>query len=158
MATTQKTPKKRIVFVCTGNTCRSPMAQYLMRRLLKKQGETGYTVSSCGLAARKDAPISPEAATVMAELGIRTASHKAKLWKKTFAKPGTLVVVMTQAHKRYLPYANVFSMAELTGMGDVADPFGGSVDSYRRTRDQLAAMCEVLYEHVIRQDQTADGQ
>jgi len=145
----EKAKKKRIVFVCTGNTCRSPMAQYLMRKVLKEEGNTSYTVTSCGIAANVGAPISQEAATVLSERGIKSSSHKAKAWRSAFAKPNTLVVVMTHAHKARLPYENVYSFDELTGGGDVSDPFGGIVESYRKTRDQLEAMCRILYRQVL---------
>ena len=145
----EKAKKKKIVFVCTGNTCRSPMAQYVLRRVLKEQGCTSYTVTSCGLAACAGAPISQEAAIALSELGIKSSSHKAKPWKSAYAKPDTLVIVMTGAHKARLPYDNVFSFDELTGGGDVSDPFGGSLASYRKTRDQIVAMCHVLYRQVL---------
>ena len=64
-------PKKKIVFVCTGNTCRSPMAEFLFRYILSKKRKLSlYDVSSAGLSADEGSPITENAALALKKLGV----------------------------------------------------------------------------------------
>ncbi len=73
--------KLNIIFVCTGNTCRSPMAEFLFKDYLKqKKRSADFTVSSAGLLAEKGSALSPQADAVLTDLGVKHASdRKAKV-------------------------------------------------------------------------------
>ena len=130
----------KIVFICTGNTCRSPMAEGYLKSLKLP----GITVLSRGLAANGEG-ISKNAAAVMEEAGIDTLNHVSK----TLCAEDTdadMFICMTKRHAEVLlsagaPREKVFVMPR-----EIPDPFGGDVSVYRRCRDAIfAAIDEMLF-------------
>lgn len=137
-----------VTFVCTGNTCRSAMAQYLFEDYLKKIGkEKDFTVCSAGLSAFDGADMSEYAKQALAELGISGINHFARRLTREQVLRSHLTVCMTQAHLTAIgPSRSVTSIAELTGDRDVPDPFGGTLDDYRKTAAYLAYACADVYD------------
>ncbi|WP_127488807.1 low molecular weight protein arginine phosphatase [Paenibacillus ehimensis] len=90
----------RILFVCTGNTCRSPMAEGLMRKILADEGLAGIEVRSAGVAAQDGTPISEHAAFVLKSNGCIGPQRSAALSQST-VEWADLILTMTSAHKRY---------------------------------------------------------
>ena len=139
------TKLKKIVFICTGNTCRSPMAEYLLKKVLKKEKLRGFKVCSAGVGAKKGDLMNPKTAHVLEENGVSigkfaSAPVNDKLLKEAFA-----FVCMTERHADYLMDMrwnvlrksgeedienNVYSFAQLAGC-EVPDPYGKDVDAYR---------------------------
>lgn len=122
-------PKKRVAFVCTGNTCRSVMAEYIMRRTLRNLGREDVVAESYGLKVRKGDGIHPLAVSALASLGIVARSHPARVLTRKFADRAALIVCMTEEHKRIVGMPNAVSYRDLTG-SDVPDPFGGNAEDY----------------------------
>lgn len=136
---------KEILFVCTGNTCRSPMAAALLRDELSKLGVTNVIVKSAGIAAISGVPASENAVKAMAEEGIDIGDHAASLVDGDALDRADAVYAMTEAHRaalvaRYPQYAYKFKVLG----GGVDDPFGGGMDIYRRTRDALRRYAKEL--------------
>lgn len=133
-----------VILVCTGNICRSPMAEYLMRHRLGEN--TTWTVASAGVFAMDGAPASIEAVQALADLGIDGGGHRSQMLTGDLIQSATLLAVMTENHKRqilsHFPEAagKVFRITEF-GLGgseeDIADPIGQSLSVYRHTRDQI---------------------
>ena len=130
---------KKILFICTGNTCRSPMAEAIARKLDKN-----LEVKSAGLFAVQGSDISPFAKKVLQENDI-FHQHQSTPFTKEVADWADLILTMTKFHKDYIvgQYLDlrhkVFSLKEFVkaeGM-DVSDPYGGSIDTYRRTYQEL---------------------
>ena len=129
-----------ILFLCTGNTCRSPMAKCLMEDMCAKQG-LSVTCDSAGLIAFPGAPASPGAQRAMAARGLSLRGHRAKRINAALAQKADVVLCMTPNHKREfcLRFPEQAEKA-ITFPQAVSDPFGGSDSLYVQTADQLASL------------------
>ena len=134
---------KEILVICTGNTCRSPMAEGLLRNR-----KNDIIVSSAGLFADGSA-VSQNAVTVMKEKGIDISGHHSRQISKEQVAEADLILTMTKNHKQML--VNIFPEFEekiitlsqwaLT-QEDVNDPYGGTEEDYRNCRNQLEMLIE----------------
>lgn len=94
------TNPKRILFVCTGNTCRSPMAEGIMNLLLQEHGLGDIEVRSAGVAAYDGTPMSDHAATILKEKGFQQTLQSTAL-NEPLLQWAELVLTMTNNHKRH---------------------------------------------------------
>lgn len=156
------TKQKKIVFVCTGNTCRSPMAEYLLKQILKKEKLRGFKVCSAGVAAKKGDTINPKSAQTLSEHGIETGKFTSAPITDKLLKEAFVFICMTERHREYLMDMrwnvlrkageenienNIFSFAELTGR-DIPDPYGMDIDKYRYVYDLLEGGMYALIEEL----------
>lgn len=142
----------KVVFVCTGNTCRSAMAKYIFEDYLKNIGSADYfSVDSAGLSAMRGKDMSEQAKEALAEMGISGFHHSACPFYPNIISDSDLIVCMTFEHKsaigKNLP--NVVTVSELTGGGEVTDPWGGTVDDYRQTAAYLKYACYDVYNRAL---------
>ena len=126
---------KHVLFLCTGNTCRSPMAAALFDRYAREK-RIDAVADSAGLAAWPGEHISPHAVTVMAELGADVSSHVAKPVTREMLAAADRVYCMSADQVGALQATGI--PAALLGEG-IPDPYGGTVEDYRRCRDAIAA-------------------
>jgi protein-tyrosine phosphatase len=134
-----------VLFVCTGNTCRSPMAETLLRAALPPASP--LRVASAGLAACEGACASEGALIALGELGYNARQHRSRLVSPEQIREAAAIVAMTTAHAQQL--ATLFPVArdrvlllrsfdpDAPAQSDVNDPFCGSLDDYRRCRDLI---------------------
>jgi len=137
------------LFVCTGNTCRSPMAAGLARNLLAERLgvspgrllEEGVEVLSAGAFAADGARVSPEALDAAAQRGADIADHRAQKLTAGLIAAADLVFCMTDSHvqaaRRLLPSA-AGKVRRLDETADIADPIGGGNEVYDRTARHIA--------------------
>ncbi|HEX4047876.1 MAG TPA: PEP/pyruvate-binding domain-containing protein, partial [Elusimicrobiota bacterium] len=138
---------KRLMFVCTGNTCRSPMAERLAKQKLQEEGRSDFEVLSRGLdVAATGAPMSPGASAAVRAHGADAEGHAALPLSLSDVIWADVILTMTSAQARELleryPAAKgkVFTLGQYSGVGgDVADPYGGSDARYRAAAAQIAA-------------------
>ncbi len=137
-----------ILFLCTGNTCRSPMAKCLMENMAQKLG-LPITCDSAGLIAFPGAPASPGAQRAMAARGLSLRGHRAKRISAVLVKKADAVLCMTEAHRReFIQRFPEFAHKAQVFIRPVSDPFGGSDSLYVQTADQLNSLLEEwLQEH-----------
>lgn len=148
-----------ILFVCTGNTCRSPMAEGILKSYLRE--EDNILVLSGAISTTEGMPPSENAVTAMAELDIDISAHRSANINADVLSEADLVLTMTQAHKQAIVHyfgddfeLKTQPLLEYVGIGgDVADPYGGSLEVYRNCRDQLKEAISLLYEK-----ETADNE
>ncbi len=129
-----------IIFICTGNTCRSPMAEGLFRAHGGEQ-ETGLAAASAGLFTQDGLPASDNAVTAAKELGADISAHRSRVLTHDMAQSARYLVCMTGAHydrvcELFPDCADkVFTLTQR----DVSDPFGGDLETYRRAAAEIDA-------------------
>ena len=125
-----------ITCVCTGNTCRSPMAAALLRQWLNEHGLDFVQVDSAGLAADGDA-VADNAVDALAAVGLAPLRAYSKPLTRELFDATDLFLVMSPAHKQYLLAAGADEAAVVVLGGGIPDPFGCGADVYAATRDRL---------------------
>jgi protein-tyrosine phosphatase len=136
-----------IVFVCTGNTCRSPLAAALCKKLLaerlgctpKDLPRHGFVVESAGLAASEGREATPEAVAVAGQLGADLSGHLSQPVSAAMLTHADFVVTMTYTHLRLLAGMGGAVLPRLlsTADEDIDDPIGGSPEIYESCARQI---------------------
>ena len=140
-----------IIFICTGNTCRSPMAEGLFRAHNGEE-KTGLTAASAGLYTENGLPASANAVAAAGERGADISAHRSRQLTAEMAKDAKYLVCMTGAHYDRLcelfPEARdkVFTLLP----EDISDPFGGDLATYRRSAAEIDKGVQAIIENLSR--------
>lgn len=144
----------RIVFVCTGNTCRSPMAEGIAKKIASQQGYSLEIISRATKIDPEEVVANPNAVLIMAARGIDIKDHQSKMIDLEDVKDASLVLTMTAGHKENVlklfpdlaPYT--FTLIEYaTGtQGNISDPWGLDLTDYEETAAQLEELIPVALE------------
>ena len=146
----------RIIFVCHGNICRSPMAEFIMKDLVRKAGmEDKFEISSAAVSREEEGnPIYPPAARMLRSKGIPFSGHRAHRISASEAARADLIIIMDSSNLRIIrqiiapeDFGKVHYMMEFAGEGcrDVADPW--YTGDFAQTYADLLAGCRGLLEH-----------
>ncbi len=129
-----------VLFVCTGNTCRSPMAQVQFNACVEQAKDQRWYANSAGMAAASGAPASAEARIVAIEHGLSLNDHQARQLSKDMLEEATVVLTMQPSHcelcKLYYPeFADkIYTIKGFVGEeGGIGDPYGAGLTAYRAT-------------------------
>ncbi|PWH16220.1 MAG: protein tyrosine phosphatase [Anaerolineae bacterium] len=130
---------KSVLFVCTANMCRSPMAQGLLLAQLGEKRE-GWRIESAGVAALEGSAASQKTLQILAEHGIDLSFHKARQITQNLVKESALILVMERRHKQMLQAqfpdfaGKIYLLSEMVDEeNEIDDPVGGSLEDYRKT-------------------------
>lgn len=142
----------KIIFVCTGNTCRSPMAEAIARQYIKENELTDVTVASYGLNVNPfENQTEKKALDALKTVGITARKKKSKQINAKILNSANYIVTMTAAQKGMLPYSNVYTVDELSGAGDIPDPYGGSEDIYDITAFKLKIAVSTIMSKICKE-------
>jgi protein-tyrosine-phosphatase len=143
---------KRILFVCSGNTCRSPLAEAIARNLLPERAGFDVEVASAGTSALEGSPASGFSLEVASEHGLDLSNHRAHVLDRETVRAADLIVTMSVRHRDTvgaldpdaLEYTYLLTNFSDHLHGEIPDPIGSGRDMYERTylaiRDCIESM------------------
>jgi protein-tyrosine-phosphatase len=146
-----------VLFVCTANIIRSPIASALFARQLAETGLSGsWQTASAGTWARDGYPAARESQDIMAQMGLDLSRHRSRIVHEGILHGADLILVMEKGHREALwvefpaHKARIFLLSEMIGLqADVFDPVGGTVDDFLETVRDLQELIDQGFARII---------
>lgn len=142
----------KLLFICTGNTCRSPMAEGLAREMF----EDAVQVSSAGIEAWEGTEASSYALEVLKEQKVDLSQHRSRKIRADLLAEADWIIPMTQAQEKVLRHNFPQYVQKIRCLGDwgeskrdILDPWMGSIEDYRRTAQEIGELLCTLKNHLI---------
>ncbi|GBE30229.1 low molecular weight protein-tyrosine-phosphatase YwlE [bacterium BMS3Bbin04] len=150
----------KILIVCTGNTCRSPMAEAILRERLKESGGDQFVVRGAGTVASEGHPAEIGAIQAMSERGVELQGHRSRPLTTELMDWADVVLVMTtdhlaELHERFPDYTqkaflfSAYPEMDLEGIYGIDDPYGFDSDTYRTVAEEIATEADRIVAHLL---------
>lgn len=139
---------KNIVFVCTGNTCRSPMAEGIMKKLLKQKVISDINVSSAGISAFTGDDVSTDAVVAVKKFDVDIAEHRARRINEFILDNTDIFVCMTESHK--IALINLGVDTSKIYCLEVNDPYMMGSEVYELCATDIKNKLEILFEELVK--------
>ena len=150
---------KKILFICLGNLCRSPMAECLLRTRLESKGKRDIQISSAGFLDQTGFCSPEEIRVVMDEAGIDVSLHRSSPATEEKIREADLIIVMEKRQREYLcrqfpdEAYRIFMLSQFDYQNpeerDVTDPMGQALPLYKDCFNEIKALVEGLTEHIL---------
>ncbi len=143
-----------ILLVCTGNTCRSPMAEVMCRKMIADRlgcapaelNDRGVMVMSAGISAMMGSRPTPEAVSVMQKMGLQLVDHESQPLTVQLVRHADIIWTMTRSHRQAIvsqwPEASPRTFVLGRDQADIADPIGGPIEYYEKCATQIKSELE----------------
>lgn len=144
---------KKILFVCSGNTCRSPMAAGIFNRMAQEMG-VDACASSRGIAVYSTTPAAEKAVDAAAAYGVDISSHRSLNITEDDMRTADIIYCMTGGHARALAsqYPQYRDKIFPIPAEDIPDPFGGSLEIYEETARRISLALEEIVRSLKAED------
>lgn len=138
----------KILFVCTGNTCRSPMAEGIFKKLLADRNITDIECSSAGLFAMTGDEVTPNSVKACERFGVDISAHRARRINEYILDETDEFVCMTQQHASslslYVPQEKIVVLG-----GGIPDPYGGDLETYMICANAIKTALVSQFDEII---------
>lgn len=139
---------KNVLFVCTGNTCRSPMAQGIFKKMLDDRGIEDIKCSSAGLFALTGDAVTPNAIAAAERFGADISAHRARRITAYLLDETDLFVCMTSRHAKSL--SAYVSSDKILALGDeIIDPYGGNTEEYIICANAIKTALDAQFDEIV---------
>ena len=152
---------KSVLFVCTGNLCRSVMGEGILKDLLQKQGHSGIQVSSAGTWGLDGEPAAPYTIEICSQKGVDVSGHVVRRVTKSMIQENDLVVVMELDHLQHVlelvPSAETktrmlseFDPENVNYYASIPDPYGQRKVHYRKCFERIEGLVHVMAQEILK--------
>lgn len=132
-----KQDKVEVLFVCTGNTCRSPMAEGYLKHILPKNWKDRVNVRSCGTRALPGMPATDKGQETARKCGFELSGHHSRTLTDSLIKQSDIIIALEEGHRQDVLKLHPRAQVALLAVDGVADPIGGTLDDYGRTLELI---------------------
>ncbi|MDD5084642.1 MAG: L-threonylcarbamoyladenylate synthase [Candidatus Omnitrophica bacterium] len=137
-------PKRNVLLVCTGNSCRSPMAEGWLKHMAGKKGKTEYHFESCGIIGHDGCFPTMEARTVCAEDSVDIVNHSSRTITKEIVEAADEIIAMSDEHEQFILKEYPYLLGRIKILA-IPDPIGMDLDFYRETYRKIKEKLRIAY-------------